>query len=52
VSSETLEEMIRYVLDEANHSEVDAIRRRGQELVRRFHKTSDRARMIDDALSS
>src|SRR5262249_27812651 len=52
VSSETLEEMIRYVLDEANHSEVDAIRRRGQELVRRSHKASDRARMIDDALSS
>jgi len=49
VSSQTLEEMIRYVLSEANHPQVDAIRRRGQELVWRDHKTADRARMIHEA---
>lgn len=48
VSMENLEERIRYVLDEANHEELDKIRRRGQELVWEKHKTSDRARQIDD----
>ncbi|HWT03196.1 MAG TPA: glycosyltransferase [Pyrinomonadaceae bacterium] len=47
VSEENLEERIRYVLDERNRSEVDEIRRRGQELVWARHKTSDRARQID-----
>jgi hypothetical protein len=47
-SSENLEEMIRYVLSERNRSEIDAIRRRGQELVLNRHKTADRARMIDE----
>jgi hypothetical protein len=48
VSKENLEERVRYVLDERNHSEVDEIRRRGQELVWARHKTSDRARQIDE----
>src|SRR5262249_20732708 len=42
VSIENLEERIRYVLDEANHQELDKIRRKGQELVCRKHKTIDR----------
>jgi hypothetical protein len=48
VSKETLEERVRYVLDERNHEELDAVRSRGQELVRARHKTSDRARQIDE----
>jgi hypothetical protein len=48
VSKENLEERVRYVLDESNHKELDAIRRRGQELIRAKHKTSDRARQIDE----
>lgn len=48
VSIENLEERIRYVLDEANHEELDEIRRRGQELVWERHKTSDRAKQIDE----
>jgi hypothetical protein len=43
-----LEEKIRYVLDEKNHGELDEIRKRGQELVWERHKTSDRARLIDE----
>lgn len=49
VSSENLEERIRYVLDERNHPELDDIRRRGQELIREKHKTSDRAKLIDES---
>lgn len=49
VSKENLEERVRYVLDERNHAEVDEIRRRGQELVWARHKTSDRARQINEA---
>ena len=47
VSNEDLEEKIEYVLDENNHRELDAIRKNGQELVWKTHKTSDRARLID-----
>jgi hypothetical protein len=47
VSNDDLEERIGYVLDEKNHQELDEIRRRGQELIRDRHKTSDRARLID-----
>ena len=47
VSEENLEESIRYVTDESNRQEIDAIRRRGQQLVRTTHMTSDRARLID-----
>lgn len=49
VSDENLEERVEYVLDARNHRELDDIRRRGQELVRARHKTSDRARLIDEA---
>ena len=52
VSIKNLEERIRYVLDEANHEELDKIRRRGQELVWKKHKASDRARQINDACRS
>ena len=48
VSKENLEEKIRYVLDEANHEELDEIRRRGQELIMQKHKTSDRAKKINE----
>lgn len=48
VSDEDLEEKIEYVLDENNHDELDQVRRNGQELVWRRHKTSDRARLIDE----
>lgn len=48
VSIEDLEEKIEYVLDENNHDDLDQIRRNGQELVWRRHKTSDRARLIDE----
>lgn len=48
VSQENLEERIQYVLNEKNHEELDQIRRNGQELVWDRHKTTDRARQIDD----
>jgi hypothetical protein len=48
VSKENLEERVREVLDERNRSEVDEIRRRGQELVWARHKTSDRAMQINE----
>ena len=47
VSHQNLEERIRYIVDKANHEEIDAIRRAGQMLVWEKHKTSDRARQID-----
>jgi hypothetical protein len=49
VSKENLEERVQYILDERNHEGLDEIRRRGQELVWERHKTSDRARQIDEA---
>jgi hypothetical protein len=52
VSSDDLEEKIRYVLDEKNRVELDEIRRRGQELVWERHKTSDRARLINEACAA
>lgn len=51
VSKENLEERVQYVLDEANHEELDVIRRAGQELVQSSHKTSDRARSINEVCS-
>ena len=48
VSDEDLEEKIEYTLDENNHMELDQVRRNGQELVWRRHKTADRARSIDE----
>jgi glycosyl transferase family 1 len=50
-SQENLEERIQYVLDERNHEELDQIRSTGQELVRERHKTSNRARQIDEVCS-
>lgn len=48
VSKENLEEKVRYVLDEANHDELDEIRKAGQKLVWTRHKTSERARSINE----
>lgn len=48
-SKENLEAKIRYVRDEKNHAELDEIRKRGQALVWQKHKTSDRARQINEA---
>ncbi len=50
-SSETLEEKLSYVLAEGNRESIDEIRRRGQELVWERHKTSDRARQINEVCS-
>jgi hypothetical protein len=41
--------LIREILDESNHPEIDAIRRNAQTLVRGRHTTSERARVIDEA---
>jgi len=46
-SQENLDEQVRYVLDKSNHEQLDEIRRRGQQLVWNKHKTSDRARRIN-----
>jgi Glycosyl transferases group 1 len=46
-SAKNLEEQIQYVLDPIHDEEINAIRRRGQELVSSRHKTSDRANLID-----
>jgi len=51
VSKENLEEQIQFVLDEKNHEELDQIRKAGQNLVWQKHRTSDRARQIDEACS-
>jgi hypothetical protein len=48
VSCNDLEEKVHYVLDEKNHEELDEVRKRGQKLIWERHKTSDRARMIDE----
>ncbi len=47
VTGDDMEEKVRYVLDERNHSRTDEMRRRAQSLVREKHKTEDRARLID-----
>ncbi|HET8670012.1 MAG TPA: glycosyltransferase [Candidatus Saccharimonadales bacterium] len=52
VSKENLEEIVQYVLNEQNHDELDKIRRRAQDLVQERHKTSDRARQINEACVS
>lgn len=48
VSKENLQEQVRYVLNEKHHQELDCIRRSAQELVWERHKTSDRARQIEE----
>ena len=52
VTDEDLEEKIEYVLDERNHAALDLVRRTGQELVWSRHKTSDRARLINEVCCS
>lgn len=51
VALDNMDEKIRYVLSHDNVDEIDEIRRRGQELVLSRHKTSDRARLIDEVCS-
>jgi hypothetical protein len=46
-----MEEKIRYILDERNHSHTDEIRKRAQRLVLEKHKTADRAGLIDSVCS-
>lgn len=46
-----LEERVAYVLDENNREEMDRVRRNGQDLVHKQHKTSDRATQIDKLVS-
>jgi hypothetical protein len=52
VSKENLEERVQYVLDPRNHERLDKIRERGQALVWERHKTSDRARQMNEVCSS
>jgi hypothetical protein len=51
-SRESIEDRLHYILDRDRHAELDEIRRRGQELVWARHKTSDRARQIDEVCSN
>lgn len=48
VTSENLEDRIRYLFREEHHAELDRIRRNGQALVLERHRTSHRARLIND----
>jgi len=48
VSDENLEDRLRYLLCEKHHSELDQIRRNGQALVLKRHRTSDRVKLIND----
>jgi hypothetical protein len=52
VSDATLEGELRHVLDARNHAELDEVRRRGQHLIRTRHKTSDRAKLIDEVCTA
>jgi hypothetical protein len=49
VNLDNLEERIEFVLNPAHSIEIDAIRRRGQELVKTAHTTRHRAALIDQA---
>jgi hypothetical protein len=49
VASEDLEEQVRFVLDPKNHARIDEIRKNAQMIVWERHKTSDRAKQIDEA---
>lgn len=48
VSDENLEDRVSYVLCEEHHAELDQIRRNGQALVLERHRTSHRAKLIND----
>jgi len=50
VSLKNLEERVAYVLDENNREELDRVRRYGQDLIHKRHKTSDRAKQINELL--
>jgi Glycosyl transferases group 1 len=50
VTIDTLEEQIQYVLRPESRTVIDEIRRNGQELVRARHRTSNRARLIDESV--
>ena len=52
VSLKSLEERIEYVLDESNRERLDQVRRNGQTLTHERHKTSDRARRINEVCSA
>lgn len=48
VSEQTLEDVIRYVLDDTNHDRLDEIRRSSQKLIRERHTTCHRAKLINE----
>ena len=50
VTVDTLEEQIQYVLLSSSRTVIDEIRRNGRELVLARHRTSDRARLIDESV--
>jgi Glycosyl transferases group 1 len=52
VSQKNLEEQIKYVLAASNKEELDRVRLNGQTLVQERHKTSDRARLINEVCSA
>jgi hypothetical protein len=51
VSLKNLEEQVQYVLAENNREELDKVRRNGQALVHQRHKSSDRARDINECFT-
>ena len=52
VADATLESELRHVLDAKNHADLDEVRRRGQQLIWERHKTSDRAKLIDEVCTT
>jgi hypothetical protein len=48
VSGEDLEERVRYLFREEHHAELDQVRRNGQVLVLERHRTSHRAKLINE----
>ncbi len=52
VSDATLESELKRILGVKNHSALDEVRRRGQQLIWERHKTSDRAKLIDDVCTA
>lgn len=52
VSDATLESELKHILDARNHAELDEVRRRGQQLIWARHKTSDRAKLIDEVCTA
>ena len=52
VSEQNLERQLDHILDERNHDDLNEVRRRGQTLVWERHKTSDRAKLINDVCTA